>query len=279
MLGNIYSNITLLAMNGVPIKDILHHHLVALKGANAYRRDNDELAQLKLLRDTGYMQGQDVEITRRIIKLEDAIARNPVKELIDAGLMPTIVEDVANDEDIYSYKSDFARKTKKYTDKLNPKVLTAAKAVYMAHDTQLYQGLFRITQVSDFVARYTLYQHHIAKKNPMSKAEAIQEASDAFVNYDIPMHRTLQHLDDLGLLPFTKYFLRIQKVLNKLFKEHPARVLMALSLDQFMNLGPIVLESSMWGRIGNNPLDIGALKLPGVLDDLATVKATMSIFK
>jgi hypothetical protein len=279
MMGNIYSNLTLLWMSGVSIKDILQHHLVALKGATAYRQDSTELAQLKLLRDTGYMQGKDLEVNRRIARLEDSLANNPVKELIDAGLMPTIVEDLAADEDIYSYKSDFVRKVSKFTDKLNPKLVSAARVVYMAHDTQAYQGLSRITQLSDFVARYTLYQHNISKRNAMTKEEAIQDASDAFINYDIPMHQTLQYLDDMGLMPFTKYFLRIQKVLSKLFMDNPARVLMAMSMSQLVDLGPIVLESSMFGRIGNNPLDIGAFKVVTVLDDIATINAALTIVK
>ena len=279
MMGNIYSNLSLLWLSGVPIKDILHHHLVALKGATSYKRDSAELAQLTLLRDTGYMQGKDAEVNRRIARLEDNLANNPVKELIDAGLMPTIVEDLAADEDIYSYKSDFVRSVSKFTDKLNPKLVSAARVVYMAHDTQLYQGLSRVTQLSDFVARYTLYQHNISKRNPMSKEEAIQDASDAFINYDIPMHQSLQYMDDMGLLPFTKYFLRIQKVLSKLFMDNPGRVLMAMSVGQLMDLGPIVLESSMFGRIGNNPLDVGPFKLFTVMDDIATINAALSIVK
>jgi len=279
MMGNIYSNLSLLWLNGVPIKDILNHHLVALKGATAYKQDSAELAQLTLLRDTGYMQGKDLEVNRRIARLEDSLANNPVKELIDLGLMPTIVEDLAADEDIYSYKSAFVRIVSKFTDKLNPTVVKAARVAYMAHDTQLYQGLSRVTQLSDFVARYTLYQHNINKRNPMSKEDAIQDASDAFINYDIPMHQSLQYMDDMGLLPFTKYFLRIQKVLAKLFMDNPARVLMAMSVGQLMDLGPIVLESSMFGRIGNNPLDVGPFKLLTVLDDIATINAALSIVK
>ena len=279
MMGNIYSNLSLLWLNGVPIKDILNHHLVALRGATAYKQDSAELAQLTLLRDTGYMQGKDLEVNRRIARLEDSLANNPVKELIDLGLMPTIVEDLAADEDIYSYKSALVRKVSKVTDKLNPTVVKAARVAYMAHDTQLYQGLSRVTQLSDFVARYTLYQHNINKRNPMSKEDAIQDASDAFINYDIPMHQSLQYMDDMGLLPFTKYFLRIQKVLGKLFMDNPGRVLMSMSVGQLMDLGPIVLESSMFGRIGNNPLDVGPFKLLTVLDDIATINAALTIVK
>ena len=220
------------------------------------------------------------EMRREIVMLRDAIDRNPVRELIEAGLMPTIVEDVAADNDPYSYKSEFVRRTEGLTDRLNPKIRSAAKMVYMSKDTQLYQFLSNTTRLSDFVARYTLYQHLTNRKsNPLSKEQAIQEASDAFVNYDIPLHRGMQYMDDMGLIMFTKYFLRIQRVLLKLARENPARVLGTLALSNVMDLGPIVLESSLMTRIGNNPFDVGAFNYPGVLDELATVSAAAAVVK
>jgi hypothetical protein len=280
MAGNIWSNLSLLAMEGVSLKDILQHHLVALRGATAYQRDTARLAELETLMSVGYTQGMSQSMQDEIVRLKDAIDRNPVKELIDAGLMPTIVEDVASEEDIYSYKSALARKTEKFTNRLNPSVVAAGRFVYMTRDTKLYQGLSRITQLSDFVARYTLYQHLLNRSNePLSKADAVQEASDAFVNYDIPMHRGMQYTDDMGITMFTKYFLRIQRVLLKLARENPARVLGTLALNNYMDLGSIVLDSSFTHKIGNNPLNMGAFIYPGALDELATVKAAMALVK
>jgi hypothetical protein len=280
MLGNIWSNISLLAMSGVPLKDMLHHHLVAMKGATAYQRDSERLAQLQTVLEVGYNANDAQQIQDEIVRLKDAIARNPVRELIKAGLMPTIVEDVAAEEDIYSYKNALARKAERFTNQLNPTIKAVGRVAYMSHDTKMYQSLSRITQLSDFVARYTLYQHLTTRSNnPLSQADAIQEASDAFVNYDIPMHRGIQFTDDMGFTPFTKYFLRIQRVLLKLARENPARVLMAIGLNSYMDLGPIVLESSFTHHIGNNPLRSGAFQFPGALDDLATVNAAMAVLK
>lgn len=281
MLSNIKSNMWLLAMSGVPIKDILYHHLVALKGSHTYQKDSEELEQLKRLQATGYTQGKDVQIARDIARLEDALARNPVKELMDAGLMPTIVEDVNPDDDIYSYKSGLTKLVDSKLKKVSPLVITAAKTVYMAHDTKLYQGVHRVTQLSDFVARYTLYQHLTNQKTkPLTKEEAIQEASDAFINYDIPMHRSMQYLDDMGLMMFTKYFLRIQKVLVKNLRDNPGRVIGSILFANYLNLGETVhQEASMWGRIGNNPFGIGAGKYFSSLDDLATISGPMALIK
>lgn len=281
LLGNIKSNMWLLAIAGVPIKSMINSHLVALRGATAYRRDSEKLAQLRLAREADYIKDMGVkELDDEITRLEDSIARNPVRELIDAGLMPSIVEDVALADDKYSYRSKFVRDVDAQMEKLPKGAQTALKQVYMAHDTKLYQGLSRVTQLSDFVARYALYQHLTTRqKNPLSKAEAIQQASEAFVNYDIPMHPLLQYLDDMGIIPFMKYFLRIQKVLLRLMRENPARVLGTVLLDNLMNVGETVLDSSILNRLGNNPLTSGAFRYFGVLDELATVSGPMALIK
>lgn len=280
MVGNITSNLSLLAVAGVPMKDILKSHLVAMKGATGYQADTEELNRYKMLLETGYSKGNTDEIQRNILRLEDSLARNPVKGLIDAGLMPTIVEDVAADDDLYSYKSAFVRKTDRFTKKLNSKVVEAGKFVYMSQDSKAYQLLSRTTQLSDFVARYTLYQHLTTRKeNPLSHDAAIQEASDAFVNYDIPMHRGLQYTDDMGITMFTKYFVRIQRVLLKMGRENPARVLLLALMNNYMDLLPNVLDSAAVSRIGNNPFNTGALQFPDSLGELSTVSGAMSLLK
>jgi len=280
MINNNKSNLTQLLASGVTLKAIREHMPDALKSAMAYQADSDELRELENLLETGYTQGNEAEIERRIVRLRNEIAINPARELIEAGLMPSIVEDVGEADDPFSYKTEFAQKTERFTDKLNPKVKEAAKFVYMTRDGKLYKALHQATQVSDFVARYVMYQHLISREqNPLSKAAAIQEAADAFVNYDIAMHRNIQFLDDMGFMMFTKYFLRMQKVLLKIGRENPARVLALAAADNYLDLGSIVLDSSALAKIGNNPFGIGALGFPGALDDLATVKAAMALVK
>ena len=280
MMGNLKSNMSLLFLSGIPIKDIVANHITAWRGATSYQRDSDDLDRLQTLIDTGQTNGKDAEMRRQMARLTDSLNRNPVKELIEAGLMPTIVEDASADVDIYSYKSQLVEQVDGLTDKLQPLVKRAGKNIYMARDTKPYQVLRQITQLSDFMARYTQYQYLTTRKeNPLSKEDAIQQSSDDFINYDIPMHRGMQYLDDMGIMPFMKYFLRVQKVIGRLSKDNPARVMGAILLGQFVDLMPIVLDSSMIHRAGNNPLHWGAIQFPGALDELATVSAAAALVK
>lgn len=278
LLGNVLSNISELVWIGVPLTYIVKHHRIALRGVVAYRKDAKELYKLQQLLKTGTIQGSTAAMEQRIVQLEDGLSRNPVKELIDAGLLPTIVEDVAQDNDEFSYKSKLVRSTEKYTSQLNKHVRTAGRTLYMAHDTPLYQLMSQGTQLSDFVARYTAYQYMIGRKRaPMAKTEAVQFVADAFVNYDIPTHRSMQYLNDMGIIWFTKYYLRIQKVIMHLWRDNPARALMILGIDQYFSGAQTLMDSGFMNHIGN-PLSVGALKYPGTLDELATVNALMYPF-
>ena len=278
LLGNILSNVTLLQLHGVSFKDNWRDSLVAIKGATAYLDDRNRLFQLKAFMETGYTQGNEASIQQEIRLLEDAMARNPVRKLIEAGLMPTIVDDVAVEQSPYSYKSRLHKKVEASTSWLHPVVKSSLRQIYMAHDTAAYKALSRATQLSDFVGRYVLYQHLTQRKdNPLSEKEAIERALDAFINYDIPMPQSLQYADDMGLIYFTKYFLRIQRELAKLIQEHPARVLSLGVLDHMMDLGPIVLEGHWVHHLGNNPLEWGAFKYPASLGQLGTVAGALAV--
>lgn len=278
LLGNIGSNISLLYWYGVPLKDMARYHRIALKGVSTYRQDSAALIELETQLAAGYIMTSKREMEHEIARLKDAIARNPVKELIDAGLMPSIVEDVSLDDDMYSYKSRLVNFTGEHTQWVNKHVAGAARAVYMAKDTKMYKALHHATQLSDFVARYALYAHVTTRQdNPMNKEDAAQLASDSFVNYDLPSHRKLQYMNDMGFVQFTKYYLRIQKVIARLYAENPGRAMALLVTEHFFSAAPMVTDSGFVQKLGNNPFEPGAFNYLGALDELATIKWVKSV--
>lgn len=280
LIGNIGSNVSLLYWQGVPFKDMVKYHRIALQGMTSYRADAAALIELETKLAAGVNASSNATMQREIARLKAAIETNPVKELIDAGLMPSIVEDVSPDNDLYSYKSRLTSYVDEKTSGLNKHVMGAARLGYMAKDTQVYKTLRHATQLSDFVARYSLYQHVISRKeNPMSKADAVQLASDAFINYDIPSHRNLQYMNDMGFVMFTKYYLRIQKVIARLYADSPGRALAMLAFESYIANAPMLTDSGFFHKLGNNPFGLGALNYPGVLDELATIKAISYPFK
>lgn len=75
---------------------------------------------------------------------------------------------------------------------------------------------------------------------------------------------------------FTKYFIGIQKVLFKLFKEHTARTLMLVLADKFLGGIPSVNDSWIFNRIGN-PFDAGALEAFSAWDEPIVMKTVLSL--
>lgn len=278
LVGNIVSNITLLGIEGVSLTDAVRNTSVGIKGAMQYRSDNKRLIQLLRATDVGYVSGGDQTVQDEIAMLRDRIARNPVKPLIDAGLMPTIVEDVEVGENQYSYKSLLQKKVERFTDKIPKFARDVARNVYMTHDTGIYKFLSQTTQLSDFVSRYALYEHLINRpRDPLSRTDALEQTEEAFVNYDVPSHRTMQFLNDMGLFMFTKYYLRIQKVITRLVREKPARVLGMVLLNHYISGLQSVLDSSWLNKLGNNPFQSGPWAYPSALDELPAVKGLMNM--
>lgn len=280
MSGNLRSNWSQLVLMGMTPAAIFKHHRVALKGAWAYKKDSEELFALNQQLESRYFAPGNTEakVKDRIAQLENAIARNPVKPLIDAGLMPTIVEDVAADEDMHSYKSMMAERLTELTDSVNPNVTKVAKWLLMTEDSTPYKFMSYATQISDFLSRYTLYQHATTRaKNPLAHEEAVQLASDAFINYDLPTHRKMQYANDTGLIFFTKYYVRIQRMIVRLYKEHPGRVMLMLAGEAWLGSQPTVLDSSMLVRF-SNPLNAGALNYFDSVGETAVIKALFSPF-
>ena len=278
--GNLRSNFSQLLLAGVPPSKILKLHHEAFKAAWEYTQNSKELFKIEVQLESGYINPGTTrkELEYQHKQLTEANERNPAKPLIDAGLMPTIVDDVAIDQDIYSYKSLFNKKVKGYTDKLNPEMVTAAKWILMTEDTTPYKAMAFATQISDFLARYTLYKHVTSlKENALSHEEAVQYASDAFINYDNPTHRKLQYANDSGLMMFTKYYVRIQRMIAKLFKEHPGRVAALIATEHVLGSQPTVLDSSFLKHFGS-PINAGALDFPKSVSNIMTVKAIMSPF-
>lgn len=63
----------------------------------------------------------------------------------------------------------------------------------------------------------------------MPMQEAIRQASDLFIDYDLPTGVFTQYLNDIGVLMFTKYLIRVQKhILMMTARKKPIQTLLML---------------------------------------------------
>ena len=270
LMRNLAGNAALLKAYGVSPIDIVKDTKVALQAGLSYRKNTALLLKYQQQQRAGI--GNYEQLEQRIIQLEDQLSRNPLREFINEGTMPSIVDDVDTADTAYTYTSGLQNKISGVTDVIPASVRTAAKWAFVSKDTPLYKFLSNTAQFGDFTSKYVLYKYSMNKADTkLNHAEAVQRATDAFVNYDTPTSPELQYMNDVGLLMFTKYRLRIQRAMMTLMKERPGTALAQSVLVSRFTDAPPALEPNLITGLGN-PFASGVLQLPNALTQPLPIK-------
>ncbi|AWD92544.1 virion RNA polymerase [Pectobacterium phage Nepra] len=270
LMRNLVGNAALLKAYGVSPIDIVKDTKVALQAGLSYRKNTALLLKYQQQQRAGI--GNFEQLEQRIIQLEDQLARNPLRDFINEGTMPSIVDDVDTADTAYTYTSGLQNKISGVTEMIPASVRTAAKWAFVSKDTPLYKFLSNTAQFGDFTSKYVLYKYSMNKADTkLNHAEAVQRATDAFVNYDTPTSPELQYMNDVGLLMFTKYRLRIQRAMMTLMKERPGTALAQSVLVSRFTDAPPALEPNLITGLGN-PFASGVLQLPNALTQPLPIK-------
>lgn len=227
--ANLVSNMVHLATIGISPVTMAKDMSTAVLAAEEYRRNEKIINEYSHYLAVGHNPQKAGEYQRRISELKDFQARNPVAELIQAGLLPIIAEDLGQQDD-YSLKDKMVSKLSQYTDGVPEGVKRAAKEIALSRDSHVYFFLNRSIQYGDFVAKYSMYKQLTTRKNnPLDKESALAQVMSEFINYDVLPSRTRAYLDAMGLTWFLNYKIRIQKIILKTIRENPIRALFLMS--------------------------------------------------
>lgn len=240
LFGNNVSNGTVLAMSGVRPDKIITDQGKAYILINTLQRDAKALAavNMELGIEEGRAQPNQAKINNlkaKATKLQSRITDNEISPLIDAGVFQTIIEDIDIDEDGFSYKERLTDKLEELTERVPGPIKTVASNLLVTRKSHIYKTLSYLTQTSDLAARYALYQH-LVKNKKMRREEAVEKVVKRFVNYDVPTDPKLDWANRVGLIWFSKYFMRIQAVLVEMVREEPARMLLWLGLHNILDI-------------------------------------------
>ena len=262
LMANIMSNLSLLMLNKFDPKNAVSDIKTALRYGYEYQRDLARLNQLEAER----VANPSGKLNAEYSVVKDALARNPLREFIEAGMMPGIVMDVEFIKSEFRSNSDFDKLLNDIENKLPDKALQVGRLLTVAKGTKLHNFMMNATQQSDFVFKYAVYQQEMRRGK--TKEEAIRRARDFFIDYDIPTSQGMQFLNDIGIFMFSKFALRIQRVVATLARENPGGLIIeSLLMSQVFGL-PSVASLAIPARIisAENPL-----RIP--LDDLASMYA------
>jgi len=269
--NNIISNTAILLVDGVKLSDLISWHIEAILESKKYQRN---LSKINALRKQ--LKAKDIHnsssplfniqatkvLKGRIGRLDFDLSTSPVRELNMAGVYQTIVEDIAPDDENSTYKGKLENWVSPYTAKVPGFLKNAGKQVFLTHDTQAYKFLRDATQISDFVARFVMHKNNIKNKN-MSFDNSVSKIIRTFINYDLPTHRGIQWGNDVGLLFFTKFLFRIQRIIIEQGRENPGRMMALLGLQALLgNFADITDTNLLTGpglNVMGNPLDMFAI--------------------
>ena len=260
-VGNILSNIALCMINDFDPLAMVQDIGLATESSLAYYRDSSRIQTIELTMANGY---STAALLSEYAELKDSIARNPLKDFIEAGMMPTIVNDVSFAKDEFSYKSGLTKRLEKVSSRIPGGINTAVKNVIVSPDTGLYQFLATAIQQSDFVFKYAVYKQEL--KAGKSKEEAMRLAREMFIEYDVPTSKGMQFVNDMGVFMYTKFAFRIQRVIAHLIKKRGPKIFGEAILTPMLFGIPSIMSLHLASRAvnGTNPL-----RMP--LDDVLTM--------
>lgn len=243
-LGNDLSNKAYLRSRGVSNRDIFKYTHEAITGALRYQRDKEKLDILKARKKIAPAKNQ-ASIEKAIRVLENEISLNPTTRLIESGLMPTIVDDVETGASQSPFPGRIEKQVTAQIKKLPEVVQNVGKSVFMGEDTQGYKTANNAVKMTDFVSRYVLYHHYIQGKDEgkaYTHDEAMASVIQEFVNFNIPTGRGLEYANQIGLVWFSKYQLRILRVIYDMIKNKPADTLTTFMLGSVVDASNILMS-------------------------------------
>jgi hypothetical protein len=271
VVGNISSNIGILLAEGIPEKYIQAKTSEAIRSMRQYQRDVRVMDKLRAEIGVRRANRQNVQpLVNERERLRAELRHNPVGHLVQEGLFTSIIEEVSSDEDTYREWA-IGSALDKLKGPFPSKAVQLTKELYMLPGSNAFNMAIAATQYGDFIGRYVKFKYEtevkkIPEKDAINNAkkipekDAINNALASFIYYDMPQNRWLQAMNDNGFIMFTKFFLRIQPVIARLFQDNPVKATGVLAAQQALmspfdeNIGTFALFNGLDNRYHPFPL-------------------------
>lgn len=225
-VSNFIANIYQMASRGVSLGRVARDMPKKLAETNAYVQRRQR--QIELEAELRAAEG-NVVVTRRVNaelqSIKDANKRMSIWPLIEAGEFSSISDAGSLEkEELSLYEGRITDFIERQVDKLPPGLRTAGRYALITKDTALFQGMRKAMEYGDFLAKAIRYDHLIQEKK-LNPAEALASITEEYVNYDRLSGRFRQGLENIGLLWFWNFKVRIAKIAVATIRENPLHAL------------------------------------------------------
>ena len=248
-LNNIKSNIQVLCMAGLsPIEAIAQ----TIKGYQYYTDYNIKIKELRKLHrqlslDTKLSQKERSKLISDYRVIRSDLENNPIRQFMQLGGATSIVAGEFN-VNLDQEPSPLRGVLRFLEDKPTAAHLKKAKPIldiiFMRHGSPWYDACQELATGTDTVAKWIYFTYLRKNTYPVVKdqeqdseniSNAFLDAQEMFINYDLPTNKYMQAANDLGFVWFSKFLLRAQRPIYKLFRNNPARALTYLAIWQCFN--------------------------------------------
>lgn len=138
-MSNLGSNMLLLRVLAPKYSTLQHLKLAweAVAMGTKYQADTQKRDKLQAQKRIYQKQGKSTrDIDNELMLLNNAIARNPVRETIESGLMPSLVDDVETTFNKTHFPGTLETLTDKAMSKLHPSIQNVGKVAFMTRIQQ-----------------------------------------------------------------------------------------------------------------------------------------------
>lgn len=247
-------------------------------------------------------------ISDTVARYEKEMVGSPIKELFDLGMYQAVIEDVNMYK--LGDTNKVVETIDGVVNKMPTVLKTPAQWLYLSKETSWYQANQEILQMSDLIARDVMNrkQKSIEIRQADGKMDLPYEyrkitgrlgkgsnkrvvLGDAerkeffkvaeksrhvnllryFVNYNLPNGKGEEYLNRIGILMFTKYFKRIQRVISDVSLKHPITGTLTLLAAGFGMDQEMIQDSSMLVKAGDDHGLFGLVPVHNPVDVFMTV--------
>lgn len=241
IISNVISNLATTAVAGVSPIDAMQSFEPLANEIIEFRNLKDEFFKAY----QRYQANPTRENQSAMYRIDKKMKELTVYKPLTMGLDSNIIDDISTDKNDNWIDSGAAKAATYIADKFGWSRDTATKwaaEAILSPNSEIIKFSTLVTQLSDLIPKILIYQR--AKAEGKSDIQAINEANDYLVNYNMPMKGVVyKAAEKYAMAPFFKWFAGQQKISSKMLVEKPITAASVLAFNTMMS--PFINVSSV----------------------------------
>ena len=247
IISNVISNLATTAVAGVSPIDAMQSFEPLANEIIEFRNLKDEFFKAYQKYSANPTRENQTEMYRIDKKMKELSVYKP----LTMGLDSNIIDDISTDKNDNWIDSGAAKAATYLADTFGWSRDTATKwaaEAVLSPNSEIIKFSTLVTQLSDLIPKILIYQR--AKAEGMSDTQAINEANDYLVNYNMPMKGVVyKAAEKYAMAPFFKWFAGQQKISSKMLVEKPITAASVLAfntmMSPFINISSVATENAL----------------------------------